>query len=435
MKKLKDTKLDLLLKNNWPLYQLDINNAFFYGDLKEEIYMTIPEGYYTEAANTNKLCKLTKSLYGLKQAPRQWNEKLNAALVESGFVQSKSDYSLYVKNSDDIFIALLVYVDDIVITGNSEIEIKKKFKAFLQTKFMIKDLGKLKYFLGIEILNQNDGICLSQRKYCLELLNDYGLLGNKPIDTPIECNANINSEPSEKDSLLINVIGYQKLVGRLIYLTLTRPDISFAVQILSQYMHAPLKSHLNLAFRTLRYLKNAPGRGINLVKGNNFSLHAFCDSDWAKCKLNRKSVTGYLVYLCNSLVSWKSKKQTTVARSSVEAEYRAMATVACEVIWIKNLLLDLNIKVPLPVQISCDNSSAIQISANPVFHEKTKHFDIDLHYLREKICTGIVKVSKISSFENLSDILTKGITIKHHNYLVERLGLLDLFQTKLEGTC
>ncbi|XP_071700603.1 uncharacterized mitochondrial protein AtMg00810-like [Rutidosis leptorrhynchoides] len=300
---------------------------------------------------------------------------------------------------------------------------------------MIKDLGKLKYFLGIEILNQNDGICLSQIKYCLELLNDYGLLGSKPIGTPIECNVNINSEPSEKDSLLTNVTEYQKLVGRLIYLTLTRPDISFDVQVLSQYMHAPLKSHLNLAFRTLSYLKNAPGRGINLVKGNNFSLHAFCDSDWAKCKLNRKSVTGYLVYFCNSLVSWKSKKQTTVARSSAEAEYRAMATVSCEVIWIKNLLLDLNIKVPLPVQIICDNSSVIQISANPVFHEKTKHFDIDLHYLREKICTRIVKVSKISSFENLSDILTKGLTIKHHNYLVERLGLSDLFQTKLEGAC
>ncbi|XP_071719038.1 secreted RxLR effector protein 161-like [Rutidosis leptorrhynchoides] len=245
--------------------------------------MTIPEGYYTEAAKTNKVCKLTKYLYGLEQAPRQWNEKLNPALVKSGFVQR-----------------------------NSKVEINK-FKVFPQTKFMIKDLG------------------------------------SKPIGTPIECNANINYEPSEKDSLLVNMTEYQKLVVRLIYLTLTRPDISFVVQVLSQYMHAPLQSHLNLVFRTLKYLKNAPGRGINLVKVNNFSLHALCDSDWGKRKLNRKSVTSYLVYLCNSLVSWKSKKQTSVARSSAEAEYRAMATVACEVIWIKNLLLDLNIKVLLPV--------------------------------------------------------------------------------------
>ncbi|XP_071713645.1 uncharacterized mitochondrial protein AtMg00810-like [Rutidosis leptorrhynchoides] len=360
--------------------------------VKRKIYMTLPKGYYTDSENENKVCKLTKSLYGLKQAPRQWNAKLNAALLEHGFVQSKSDYSLYTKSVDGLFIGLLVYVDDIVVTGNNFAEIEK-FKSFLKTKFLIKDLGLLKYFLGIEVLNCNNGVCLSQRKYYLELLNDYGLLGCKPFGTPIESNICVNCESSEKDKFLTNITEYQKLVGRLIYLTLTRPDISFVVHILSQYMHAPLQSHMNLAFRTLRYLKGSPGKGIQLVKGNETSLYAYSDSDWGKCKLNRKSVTGYLIFFCNSLVSWKSKKQSTVSRSSAEAEYRALASTTCEIIWIKNLLLDFNIKVNLPVQLFCDNSSAIQISHNPVFHEKTKHFDIDLHYVRDKQSVGGLSVA------------------------------------------
>ncbi|XP_071699438.1 uncharacterized mitochondrial protein AtMg00810-like [Rutidosis leptorrhynchoides] len=310
-------------------------------------------------------------------------------------VTSRSDYSLYIKNIDGVFIALLVYVDDIVITGN-DVDKINEFKVFLISKFLIKDLGELKYFLGIEVLKTNKGICLSQRKYCLELLNDYGLLGCKPMSTPIEPNVSINCDPTDKDPLLVNVTEYQKLVGRLIYLTLTRPDISFTVHVLSQYMHAPLHSHLNLAFRTLIYLKREPGKGLHLVRSNNFNLHAYCDSDWAKCKMNRKSVSGYLVYLCGSLVSWKSKKQSVVSRSSAEAEFRAMAVATCEIIWIMNLLSDFNIKVDLRVELFCDNSSAIQISANPMFHEKTRHFDIDLHYLREKISTGIVKSLKSS---------------------------------------
>ncbi|XP_071704321.1 secreted RxLR effector protein 161-like [Rutidosis leptorrhynchoides] len=200
------------------------------------------------------------------------------------------------------------------------------------------------------------------------------------MSTLIEPNLCVNCDPIDKDQLLTNITEYQKLVGRLVYLTLTRPDISFAVHILSQYMHAPLQSHLNLTFRTLKYLKGSPGKGIHLVKGNNLDLYAYCDSDWAKCKMNRKSVTGYLVFFCGSLVSWKSKKQSVVSRSSAEAEYRSMASTACEIIWIKNLLLDFGIK----------------------------------------------------SLNNLSDILTNGVSIRQHHQLSNCLGLIDLFQTKLE---
>ncbi|XP_071740362.1 uncharacterized protein [Rutidosis leptorrhynchoides] len=185
--------ITLAVQNDWPLFQFDVNNAFLYGDLHEEIYMKLPEGYFTK--DETKVCKLVKSLYGLKQAPRQWNHKLNYALIEHGFEQSVSYYYLYVKNTNGVFIALLVYVDDIVVTGNNLTEIEN-FKRFLKTKFMIKDLGVLKYFPGIEILPCNYGICMNQRKYCLELLNDYGMLGCKPMSTPIEANMSVENEPS-----------------------------------------------------------------------------------------------------------------------------------------------------------------------------------------------------------------------------------------------
>ncbi|GJX35478.1 ribonuclease H-like domain-containing protein, partial [Tanacetum coccineum] len=181
--------------------------------------MELPPGYYDK--NETNVCKLVKSLYGLKKAPRQWNKKLNTALVENGFVQSKNDYSLYVKSKNDIFISILVYVDDIVVTSNNENDIDK-FKKFWSSKFLIKDLGLLKYFLGIEVLENENGLCLSQRKYCLELLSEYGLLACKPVATPLL-------------------------------------DISYVMHCLSQHMHAPLQFHFTAALKVLRYLKNAPG--------------------------------------------------------------------------------------------------------------------------------------------------------------------------------
>ncbi|GKB94890.1 ribonuclease H-like domain-containing protein, partial [Tanacetum coccineum] len=225
--------LNVAICNGWDLFQLDINNAFLYGDLSEDVYMTLPHGFNNYKSN---VCKLNKSLYGLKQAPRQWNAKLTKALTEHGFVQSKYDYSLFTKSSDKVFIILLVYVDDIVIAGNDLNEIEK-FKQFLKSKFQIKDLGKLKYFLEIEVLDNKDGICLSQRKYCLELLHEFGLLATKHVDTPLPKNATLNHTESDDDHLLVNVANYQRLVGKLIYLTNTRPDIAYDVHCLSRFMH------------------------------------------------------------------------------------------------------------------------------------------------------------------------------------------------------
>ncbi|MFS8035191.1 putative RNA-directed DNA polymerase [Helianthus anomalus] len=249
--------ISIAVQNDWKLFQLDINNAFLYGDLHEDVYMSLPEGYYSK--NESRVCKLKKSLYGLKQAPRMWNAKLVKVLTELGFVQSMCDYSLFVKNCDNVVVVLLVYVDDIVLTGNNINEITK-VKNALKTNFLIKDLGELKYFLGIEVIKDKGEVCLSQRKYCMDLLSEYGMLGCKPSNSPIEQNHVVANICKEKHQVLSNLTFYQKLVGKLIYLSHTRPDIAYTVHFLSQYMHSPTIGHLEIAYKLLRYLKRSPGK-------------------------------------------------------------------------------------------------------------------------------------------------------------------------------
>ncbi|GKC10190.1 ribonuclease H-like domain-containing protein, partial [Tanacetum coccineum] len=359
------------------------------------------EGYFPEG---NKVCKLKKSLYGLKQAPRKWNAKLTSTLIENGFSQSKSDYSLFTKSDKGVFLALLVYVDDIIITSNNIAEIEK-FKIFLKFKFMIKDLGKLKYFLGIKVVDTDKGICLNQRKYVLDLLSEYGMLACKPVDTPLLSKLIISNEATTCDPVLENITDYQKLMGKLIYLTNTRPDISYVVHCLSQFMHSPLKYLLKTAFKILRYLKGCLGLGIYFVKTSSMSLSAFSDADWAKCVITRKSVTSYCIFL-NS-----------------------------KVIRILNFLKDLKIENLLPVNLHRDSNSAIKIAANLVFHERTKHLEIDLHFVREKILNGVVKTVKVDFANQIANIFTKGLGTLQHKGFLENLGMFDIYQIEMKGGC
>lgn len=329
--------ITLAINCSWNLYQLDINNAFLYGEIEEDVYMTLPQGYFSK--NEKKVCKLRKSLYGLKQAPRKWNEKL------------------------------------------------------------------------------------------ISFLTEFGLLGCKPVNTPLDLSTSVSNFGVDKnDVLLTNITGYQQLIGKLIYLTYTRPDISFSVQTLSQFMHSPKKSHLRLAIRVLRYLKLNPGKGINIKRSENLNLSAYVDADWGRCLSTRRSVTGYCLFLGESLISWRSKKKATVSRSSTEAEYRALASVTCEILWVVKILRDLKIKCCFPVNVFCDNSSAIQLTLNPVFHERTKHIDIDVHLVREKVLKGIVKVLKVVSKDQIADILTKSLGGVQHSYLCGKLNMSDPFQ-------
>uniref|UniRef100_A0A803N712 Reverse transcriptase Ty1/copia-type domain-containing protein n=1 Tax=Chenopodium quinoa TaxID=63459 RepID=A0A803N712_CHEQI len=249
----------------------------------------------------------------------------------------------------------------------------------------MKDLGALRYFLGLEIDQTNRGIFVSQRKYSTDLLKDQGMLDVKPLKLPMDTHLKLTAE---KGTLLPSPVIYQKLLGKLIYLTVTRPDIAFSVQLLSQYMHAPTSTHMQAAKRLLRYLAGTKSQGILLASSSAAHLTAYSDSDWASCPNTRRSTTVYCILLGDSPVSWKAKKQSKVALSTAEAEYRAMAMTACEVTWLKSLLKDLGLNCLAPTILKCDNQVALAIVANPVLHERTKHVEMDYHYVRDMVKDG-----------------------------------------------
>ena len=392
--------LSVAAARGWHIHQLDVNTAFLHGDLHEEVYMEVPPGL---DCSPGTVCKLQKSLYGMKQASRQWNAKLTSFLSSCGFIQSKSDYSLFTKQTSRGFTAVLVYVDDLVLSGNDLEEIQS-IKGLLDAKFKIKDLGTLRYFLGMEVAKSKDGILLYQRKYTLDLLQDTSMLASKPAATPMDHSLKLSKDSG---SAIVDSTSYRRLVGRLLYLSQTRPDISFAVNRLSQFFEAPTEVHQQAAYRVLRYLKGSPATGLFFAAASDLTLKGYSDSDWGACPDTRRSVTGLCFFLGSSLISWKSKKQATVSRSSSEAEYRALSQAACEAQWLLYLLKDLSVSHPSPVAIFCDNQSALHIAANPVFHERTKHIELDCHFVRDKVQLGIVHLLPISSKLQVADVLTK----------------------------
>lgn len=381
------------------------------------------ERQFNSGSDDSKLvCKLEKSLYGLKQASRQWNAKLSHALIESGYIQSKSDYSLFTKNSTNGFTCILVYVDDLVLAGDDLEEIKF-VKNHLDSLFSIKDLGTLKFFLGFEVARSKEGITLYQRKYALDLLKDTGLLAAKPCSTPMDHHLKLQKDSGEA---LQDITAYRRLVGRLLYLTHTRPDICFAVSQLSQFLDCPTSVHYAAAIRVVRYIKGAPAAGLLFSADSDLKIKGFSDSDWGTCPDTRRSITGYCFFLGTSLVSWKSKKQATVSKSSSEAEYRALAQATCEAQWLIYLLQDFQIADPKPAVIYCDNQSALHIAANPVFHERTKHIELDCHIVREKLQHGTLHLLPISSKLQLADILTKPLAAGPFHSIHSKLGMLNI---------
>ncbi|XP_071694263.1 uncharacterized mitochondrial protein AtMg00810-like [Rutidosis leptorrhynchoides] len=382
--------------------------------------MTLPQGYKHNQA-PNSVCRLLKSLYGLKQANRQWFTKLTSYLLTQGFCQSYADTSLLTFAKDSIFLAIVIYVDDLLITGNNE-SLISTLKDNLHKTFSIKDLGNTNYYLGIEFLRTKEGITMSQRKYALELLNTAGILDQKPSNVPIDPNIKLSADEGE---FLDDASLYRTLVGKLIYLTITRPDLSYAAQALSQFSQNPRTSHLTALYKVLRYIKFSPGQGLHFPHHNTLTLSAFCDSDWANCPTSRRSITGYCIFLGSCLISWQSKKQKVVSRSSTEAEYRALADCTCELTWLKSLLHDFQVPCQQPIPIYCDNASAIALASNPIQHARTKHIEIDCHFVRDKMKAGQISTIFIPSSQQVADVLTKGLSKTPHHKCISKFGICD----------
>nr|XP_016460895.1 PREDICTED: uncharacterized mitochondrial protein AtMg00810-like [Nicotiana tabacum] len=394
------------VKKSWLISQLDVNNAFLHGDLNEEVYMQVPPGLVLEKPGL--VCKLNKSLYGLKHASRQWYAKLTEALYSRGYTHSMYDYSLFYKRngSDSVYIA--VYVDDVL---------------FLHEQFKIKDLGQLHYFLGLEVMYKEDVIIISQRKFALNLLKEYDCLEHKTCSSPLDPNVKLKAK---EGAVLQDSTYYRKLVGKLNFLTNTRLDIAYGVQHLSQFMQKPREPHLKAAFHLLRYLKNDPTLGIFMSKDGDHTVRAYCDSDWAACLDSRRSISGYLALLGNSPIRWKSKKQETISLSSAEPEYRALRKVVGELVWLRMLFEELTVPFSLPISVYCDSQSALHIARNPVFHKRTKHIEVECHFVRDQLQAGLISLQHIRTDDQLADVLTKPFTgIKHS----AALGKLSVFAT------
>lgn len=283
---------------------------------------------------------------------------------------------------------------------------------------------------------------MSQRKYALSLISELGLAGSKPKKAPLEqylkltsIEYDANIENGMVDLPLEDSESYQKLIEKLLYLTITRPDISYSVQCLSQFMSAPKQSHYEAALNVVRYIKKQPGLGLLMSSAGSPHVTTYCDSDWASCPMTRRSVSGYCIRLGSSLISWKSKEQSTVSRSSAEAEYRSMASTVAVLVWIAGLLKELKVKIQLPMDLFCDNKAALQIAANPMYHERTKHIEIDCHFIRDKIQEGLVKTAHVSSKERMADTLTKALGHQQHDFLLDKLGMKNIFHSQLEGEC
>ncbi|KAI9160575.1 hypothetical protein LWI28_009567 [Acer negundo] len=380
--------------------------------------MAQPPGF-VDSDHPTHVCKLEKAIYGFKQAPRAWYHELRQFLLTAGFKNSYADTSLFVLNTCGNILYLLIYVDDIILTGNNSAHMDR-FVDILAQRFSLKDLGPLSYFLGVEVIPQKHGVLLSQRRYILDLLTHTNMIDAKPVQTPLPTSPPITLRSG---TILDDPTNFRTVVGSLQYLSLTRPDFSFAINKLSQYMHQPTSDHWELVKRLLRYLCGTLDDGTVLHRDSQVSLHAFSDANWAGNKDDFSSTSAFIVYLGKNPISWSSKKQHTIARSSTEAEYRSVATTAAELNWVCFLLTDLGLPLSTTHVIYCDNLGATQLCSNPIFHSRMKHVAIDFHFIRDQVQSGSLRVAHVSSKDQHADALTKPLSRVIFQSLKDKIGL------------
>eukprot|EP00257_Ricinus_communis_P017173 XP_015575552.1 uncharacterized protein LOC107261368 [Ricinus communis] len=380
------------------LFQMDVKIAFLNGDLTKEVYMQPPPGYDHPP---NKVCILRKALYGLKQSPRAWFVKFSSTICRHGFQSSPHDHALFLRTTKNGTILLLLYVDDMIVTSD-ETQGIQDLKNFLSRQFEMKDLSCLSYFLGLKVTFDSTGYYLSQAKYATDLISLTELTDDKIANTPIETNAHFSASDG---STLLDCTLYRQLVASLIYLTVTRPDISYAVHIVNQFIAAPHTTYYAVVLCILCYIKGTLFHGLHYSSLSSLQLQGYSYADWAGDPTDRRSTTGYCFFLGDSIISWRCKKQTVVSRSSTEAKYRAFANTTSELLWLRWLLQSMGISSPSATLLHCDNRNAMQIAHNNIFHERTKHIEIDCHFA--------------------ADIFTKAHSAPRFRDLISKLKLFD----------
>eukprot|EP00253_Pinus_taeda_P003400 PITA_03400 len=360
----------------WEVHQMDVKSAFLHGDLHEEIYMEQPIGFIQ--TDSSLVCRLKKSLYGLKQAPRAWYAKMDSFLLESGFSRCYSDNTVYTKKVGNSLIILVLYVDDLILTG-SDPNLINHVKSSLKKKFEMTDLGHLHYFLGLQVLQSKKGISLSQSKYACDILHHFHMEDCKPAPSPFQSGVklSVSCTSPEVDATL-----YLQLVGKLLYLTHTRPDLSFAVGLVARFLQNPRESHWKAAKRILRYVRGP--------------------------------------------ITWACKKQAAISLSSAEAEYRGAVEASKEALWLRQILSEFGFEQQHPTTLWCDNQSAIQLCKDPFQHQRSKHIELHMHFIRKLIHDHVLEVQYCSTDDQFADIFTKALTEAKFTKLRYMLGVQEV---------
>ncbi|CAJ2649847.1 unnamed protein product [Trifolium pratense] len=416
------TVLALAASKGWCVYQLDVKSAFLHGDLSEDIYVEQPLGY--QNGDQRKVYKLKKALYGLKQAPRAWYSKIEAHFIVEGFEKCPSEHTLFVKHSDNGDILIVsVYVDDLIVTGSNQ-SLIDYFKQSMTTKFAMSDLGKMKFFLGVEVCQTDEGIFIHQKKYASEILAKFGMEDCNAVSSPIITSCKLVKNEAGKAS---DETQYKQMVGSLMYLLATRPDLAYSVCLVARFMERPTEIHIAAVKRIMRYVKGTVGYGLLYKKtGMELQLNGWTYSDYAGDLDDRKSTSGYVFMLGNGAISWSSKKQPIVTLSTTEAEFIAAASCSCQCIWINNVLKHLKVKQNKSTVIHCDNSSSIKLSKNPILHGRCKHIDVRFHFLRDLVKDGVIELVHCKSQDQLADVMTKPLKLETFCKLRSSLGMIDL---------
>ncbi|GJY15503.1 retrovirus-related pol polyprotein from transposon TNT 1-94, partial [Tanacetum coccineum] len=354
---------------NITIFQMDVKTAFLNGPLKEEIYVSQPIGFI-DPEFPYHVYRLKKALYGLKKAPRAWYDKLYSFLIQHGFTKGIVDPTLFTRRHEEDMLLVQVYVDDIIF-GSTNPDFSKRIANLMKRNFEMSMIGELKFFLGLQVHQSPRGIFISQSQYAIELLKKHGLDECVSMSTPMateRLDADLQGTPTNQTT-------YRRMIGGLMYLTTSRPDIAYATFVCAHYQARPMVKHLKEVKRIFRYLRQSYNMGLWYPKDSEYELIAYSDADHAGCKDDYKSTSGGLQFLGEKLVSWSSKKQDCTAMSTVEAEYVSLSACCAQVIWMRTQLLDYGYKYNR-ILMYCDSKSVIAVLCNPVQHSKTKHIDI-----------------------------------------------------------
>ena len=415
------------------LFQIDVDTAYLYGVLKEDIFMKLPPGreqQYADAYNrksgtsfsTSELAfQLHKCLYGLKQSGREWNEELNKALTSFGLSRCISEPCLYSCKRKGTPVFVSVYVDDIVV-ASSETNVRWLYNL-LKTKFSLKELEPLHWCLGLRIRDQveDDGtrsISIDQSQYCLSILDRFGMSDSKPQSTPMDASLKLTLDQSpqnEVDIEYMRTVPYREAVGSLMYLMCgTRPDLCYVVGLLGQFSSNPGRAHWQAVKRVLRYVRGTVQYGLVYRSSPTPNhtppvLEGHVDADWAGDLGSRRSTSGYMFTLGGGVLCWASKRQKSVSLSTAEAEYVAASVAGQEAQFLRGVLHQIGVDIPLPITIKCDNQSCIRILENPCLHTRAKHIDIRYHFVRDLVRDGALSFVYCPSRDNVADVFTKAL--------------------------